>query len=195
MFVVHRLVARRRHHETDHALAVAEFPDRAVGRLAVGADQVDHPVDHQALAGGAAGMQAIIAVGMERAVLAEHADLVPAGRYDPAVAVRHFRRLGDEPFGHERSPPGYAYPAALSVPWSLRRHPKLCRTAHPPQHACWNDANAELPPARTTSRANQLRGVSALAVGIAHAPTIVDANIPLVGPIAFLKPRTKAVTR
>jgi hypothetical protein len=36
--------------------------------------------------------------------------------------------------------------------------------------------------ARTTSGASQLRGVSALAVGIAQTPTIVDANIPLVGP-------------
>ena len=36
----------------------------------------------------------------------DSADLVPAGRYDPAVAVRHLRRLGDEPFGHEGVLPG-----------------------------------------------------------------------------------------
>jgi hypothetical protein len=41
---------------------------------------------------------------------------------------------------------------------------------------------------RTTSGASRLKGVSALAVGIAQTPTIVDANIPLVGPTSFLKP-------
>ena len=67
---------------------------------AVGADDVEHLVDHQALAGRAAGVDAVIAVGVIGAVLVEHADFLLAGADDTPVAVRQFGHFGDEPFCH-----------------------------------------------------------------------------------------------
>src|SRR5262245_2046999 len=67
---------------------------------AVGRDHVDHAVDHDALAGRPAGMDAYVAVGEIRPILVEHADLGVAGNHDAAVAVLHLGRLGNEAFGH-----------------------------------------------------------------------------------------------
>ena len=47
--------------------------------------------DGQALAGRPALVQAVIAVGVELAVVAKDADLVIADEYDPAVAILEFR--------------------------------------------------------------------------------------------------------
>jgi hypothetical protein len=113
-------------------------------------------------------MQAIIAVGVERAVLAEHADLVPARRYDAAVAIRHFHRLGDEPFGHEGSPPVIAYPAALSVHGACVIIPTLQNGA-PAATPCWSDTMARVAASENDIGREPTQSVSALAVGIAQA--------------------------
>src|ERR1700730_12190686 len=90
---------------------------------AVRRDHVDHPVDHQALAGRPAGMDAVVAVGEIVAVLVEHADLRLPGDDDAPVAVPHFRRLGDEAFRHGLS----SLARMLPRPWTggawLRRWP------------------------------------------------------------------------
>src|SRR5690349_20366413 len=67
---------------------------------AVRRDDVDHLVDQDALAGRAAGMQAVIAVGVKGPGFVEHADLLCARGDDAAIAVRHVGRLGHEPFRH-----------------------------------------------------------------------------------------------
>ena len=56
--------------------------------------------DGQAFAGGAALVQAEIAVGEEFALVPEHADLVVPDEDDAAIAVLEFRELTDELFGH-----------------------------------------------------------------------------------------------
>ena len=56
--------------------------------------------DGQAFAGRAALVQAVIAVGVEFALVPEHADFVVADEDDAAVAVLEFRKLTDELFGH-----------------------------------------------------------------------------------------------
>src|SRR5207248_1961389 len=71
---------------------------------AVGVEDVLHLVDQDAFAGRPAGMDAVIAVGVVVAILEEHADLVPAGDHDAAVAILHVAGLGDEGFGHGRAP-------------------------------------------------------------------------------------------
>src|SRR5690242_8987072 len=60
------------------------------------------PGDRQAFASRAALMQAEIAVGVEFAIVPEHADLVVADKDDAAVAVLEFGKFPDEFFGHER---------------------------------------------------------------------------------------------
>src|ERR1700730_14392673 len=81
---------------------------------AVRRDHVDHPVDHQALAGRPAGMDAVVAVGEIVAVLVEHADFRLPGDDDAPVAVPHFRRLGDEAFRHGLS----SLARMLPRPWT-----------------------------------------------------------------------------
>src|SRR6266581_1889398 len=56
----------------------------------VGHDRLLDFGDGQAFAGGAALMQAIIAVSVVLTSLAEDADLVVSGEYDPAVAIFEF---------------------------------------------------------------------------------------------------------
>src|SRR5580704_16036932 len=56
--------------------------------------------DGQAFAGRAALVQAEIAVGVEFALVAEHADLVVADKDDPPIAILEFRKLCDEFFRH-----------------------------------------------------------------------------------------------
>src|ERR1700686_4533284 len=58
--------------------------------------------DGQALAGRAALVQAEIAVGVEFALMAEHADLVVANEDDAAISVLELRKLCDELFRHLR---------------------------------------------------------------------------------------------
>src|SRR5438067_9125073 len=79
---------------------------------AIGGDDVHHFVDQDAFARRAAGMDAIIAVGVILPVLEEHADLVLAGDHDPALAILEIGRLGDKAFGHLSSLP--LVPAGLS---------------------------------------------------------------------------------
>src|SRR5215471_6953501 len=50
---------------------------------AVGRNEIDHAVDQQTFASRPARMEAIIAVGVKRAILEEHPDLVAAGGDDP----------------------------------------------------------------------------------------------------------------
>src|SRR5262249_24839629 len=59
--------------------------------------------DDQALAGRAALVQAVIAVGVELAAVPEHADLCIADEYDAAVAVLELGCLANELLGHECS--------------------------------------------------------------------------------------------
>src|SRR5262249_56174989 len=56
--------------------------------------------DDQPLAGRAALMQAVIAVGVEFAAVLEYADLGIADEHDPAVAVLEFRRFANDLFPH-----------------------------------------------------------------------------------------------
>src|SRR5262245_10517110 len=74
---------------------------------AIGGDHVDHAVDHDALAGRSAGMDAVVAVSEIGAVLVEHADLRVSGDDDAPVAVLHLGRLGNEAFGHGSLPRRY----------------------------------------------------------------------------------------
>src|SRR5215472_2690747 len=66
----------------------------------VGAQPLLDLGDGQALAGRAALVQAEIAVGVELALVPEHADLVVADEHDAAVAVLELRKLCHEFFGH-----------------------------------------------------------------------------------------------
>src|SRR5262249_24699973 len=68
-----------------------------------GRDNIDHLVDHDTLAGGSAGMHAIIAIGVIGAILEEHADLVFAGHHNPAFSIPEIDGLGDKTFGHASS--------------------------------------------------------------------------------------------
>src|SRR3984957_16486801 len=56
--------------------------------------------DGQAFACRAALVQAEIAVGVEFALMAEHADLIVADKDDPPIAIIEFRKLCDEFFRH-----------------------------------------------------------------------------------------------
>src|SRR5262249_516552 len=62
--------------------------ERLALKGAVGRNDTPHPVDQQPFTSRPARMQAIIAVGIEGAVLEEPPDLVAAGGDDPPVAVR-----------------------------------------------------------------------------------------------------------
>src|SRR5207247_1077759 len=92
---------------------------------AVRRDHVHHLVDDDAFAGRPAGMDAIIAVGVVGAVLAKHADLVPPGDHDAAVAILHVGGLGDEGFGHFHAPH-----ADLGIPPPGWRDPNGARRLH-----------------------------------------------------------------
>src|SRR6516225_4382857 len=70
---------------------------------AVRRDHVDHAVDHEPLAGRAAGMDASVAVGEVGAVLVEHADFGVSSNDDAPIAVLHLGRLGNEAFRHGHS--------------------------------------------------------------------------------------------
>src|SRR5262245_51613364 len=67
----------------------------------VGHDPLFDLGDDQALAGRAALMQAVIAVGVELAAVPEHADLGIAHEHDAAVAVLELGCLANELLGHE----------------------------------------------------------------------------------------------
>src|SRR5580704_10114302 len=76
------------------------FGEEQAHRGLVGAKPLLDLGDGQALAGRAALVQAEIAVGVEFAFVAEHADLVVADEHDPPVAILEFRKLCDEFFRH-----------------------------------------------------------------------------------------------
>src|SRR5712671_4332324 len=67
-------------------------------------------VDQDALAGGAAGMQAVVAVGVVGPALEEHPHLMLAGDDDPALSVLEVGGFGDETFGHFRALHGILEP-------------------------------------------------------------------------------------
>src|SRR5262249_16468216 len=69
----------------------------------VGHDPLFDLGDDQALAGRAALVQAVIAVGVELAAVPEHADLGTADEHDAAVAVLELGCLANELLGHECS--------------------------------------------------------------------------------------------
>src|SRR5689334_9105696 len=69
----------------------------------VGQDPLFDLGDDQALAGRAALVQAVIAVGVELAAVLEHADLGVADEHDAAVAVLELGCLANELLGHECS--------------------------------------------------------------------------------------------
>src|SRR5215472_5356791 len=106
----------------------------------VGHDALFDLGDDQPLAGRAALVQAVIAVGVEFAAVLEHADLGVAHEHDPAVAVLELRRLANELLGHgtqvlpeaTRARPRWAVPSA--------RHVRLYITS------------ASVPPARPHAR-------------------------------------------
>src|SRR5215211_1596774 len=78
-------------------LAVGEVePARGLVRH----DPLFHLGNDQAFAGGPALMQADIAVGIELAVVPEHADLAISGEDDAALAIVDFRSLTDKLLGH-----------------------------------------------------------------------------------------------
>src|SRR5579864_6821421 len=76
------------------------FREEQAHRGLVGAQPLLDLGDGQALAGRAALVQAEIAVGVEFALVAEHADLVVTDKDDPPIAVLEFRKLCDEFFRH-----------------------------------------------------------------------------------------------
>src|SRR5580693_7551440 len=92
-------------HVVFHAVPRADevhlvFGEEQSHRGLVGAQPLLDLGDGQAFAGRAALMQAEIAVGVEFALVAEHADLVVADEDDPPIAVLEFRKLCDEFFRH-----------------------------------------------------------------------------------------------
>src|SRR5580698_3804691 len=76
------------------------FGEEQAHRGLVGAQPLLDLGDGQALAGRAALVQAEIAIGVEFALVAEHADLVVTDKNDPSIAVLEFRKLRNELFGH-----------------------------------------------------------------------------------------------
>src|ERR1700686_1407738 len=76
------------------------FGEEQAHRGLVGAQPLLDLGDGQPFAGRAALVQAEIAVGVELAFVAEHADLVIADKDDPPVAVLEFRKLCDKFFRH-----------------------------------------------------------------------------------------------
>src|SRR5580698_1943298 len=112
---LHRLVFLQLHlavadalaglHVVFHAVPRADevhlvFGEEQSHRGLVGAQPLLDLGDGQAFAGRAALVQAEIAVGVEFALVAEHADLVVTDEDDPPVAVLEFRKLCDEFFRH-----------------------------------------------------------------------------------------------
>jgi hypothetical protein len=59
--------------------------------------------DGEPLAGRPALVQTEIRVGVERAIMAEHADLVVADKDNAALSILEVGKLGDEFFRHRRS--------------------------------------------------------------------------------------------
>src|SRR6204780_3940453 len=76
------------------------FGEEQAHRGLVGAQPLLDLGDGQTLAGRAALVQAEIAVGVEFALVAEHADLIVTDKDDPPIAVLEFRKLCDEFFRH-----------------------------------------------------------------------------------------------
>src|SRR5580693_1473979 len=92
-------------HVVFHAVPRADevhlvFGEEQAHRSLVGAQPLLDLGDGQAFAGRAALMQAEIRVGVEFALVAEHADLVVADKDDAAIAVLEFRKFRDEFFRH-----------------------------------------------------------------------------------------------
>src|ERR1700722_10018405 len=76
------------------------FGEEQAHRSLVGTQPLLDLGDGQAFAGRAALVQAEIAVGVEFALVAEHADLVVADEDDPPIAILELRKLCDEFFRH-----------------------------------------------------------------------------------------------
>src|SRR5580704_2088112 len=127
---LHRLVLFQLHlavadalaglHVVFHAVPRADkvhlvFGEEQAHRGLVGAQPLLDLGDGQALAGRAALVQAEIAVGVEFALVPEHADLVVAHKDDPPIAVLEFRKLCDELFRHLPYTSGFTLLAAVSV--------------------------------------------------------------------------------
>src|ERR1700739_3824493 len=92
-------------HVVFHAVPRADevhlvFGEEQAHRGLVGTQPLLDLGDGQAFAGRAALVQAEIAVGVEFAFVAEHADLIVADEHDPPVAILEFRKLCDEFFRH-----------------------------------------------------------------------------------------------
>src|SRR5580704_14174528 len=92
-------------HVVFHAVPRADevhlvFGEEQAHRGLVGAQPLLDLGDGQAFTGRAALVQAEIAVGVEFALVAEHADLVVADKDDPPIAILEFRKLRDEFFRH-----------------------------------------------------------------------------------------------
>src|SRR6266853_1789637 len=68
----------------------------------VGHDALFHLGDRQPLAGRSALVQAVIAVRIEGAVLAEHADFLVAHEHDATVAVLELGKLADKFLSHSK---------------------------------------------------------------------------------------------
>src|SRR5215813_7348137 len=72
----------------------------------VWSEQLDHLALHHALAGGAALMQAMVAVGIVRTSVPVDADLEPVLTHNADVAVAHLDVLANENLAHSSPAPG-----------------------------------------------------------------------------------------
>src|SRR5262249_26916134 len=75
----------------------------------VRSEQLDHLALHHALTGGAALMQAMVAVGIIRTSVPVDADLEPVLTHDADVAVTHLDILANENLAHSSPAPGWRF--------------------------------------------------------------------------------------
>src|SRR5262245_14355936 len=75
----------------------------------VRAEQLDHLALHHALAGGAALMQAMVAVGIVRTGMPVDADLESVLTHDADVAVTHLDVIANENLAHSSPAPGWRF--------------------------------------------------------------------------------------
>src|ERR1700724_2310994 len=70
-------------------------------------------------------MQAEIAVGVELPLMSKYADLIVAGKDDPAVSILELGDLADKLLGHPGMPPRFACSASEMPPHCCRRRISL----------------------------------------------------------------------
>src|SRR5882762_8478763 len=106
-------------------IVVVGLPDIRLIR----SEQLDHLALHHALAGGAALMQAVVAVGIVGTSVPVDADLEPVLTHDADVAIAHLNILANENLRHSSPAPGLrflAYVSWLTFPLEPHSSPQ-CR--------------------------------------------------------------------